>query len=153
MPEDQPDVIIKSQRPFFTNPKFLGIAGIFILIFGILLFSKYFLISPSLKPGTTPQTKTLRGLLGVVQAVDTSKSTVMIKSAGKVASYPVSKDVLISQTVLGAKAEVGKQISLPTNLIYMEDLKSKKGLEVYLVFDTAGKNIIQIQIYQRTVQQ
>ena len=42
-----------------------------------------------------------------------------------------------------------KQITIPTEILYLEDIKKKKGEQVYLVFDTKSQNVTQIQIYSK----
>ncbi len=144
-------MVIKTATPFYKSFKFLtGIGLALLLIF--VLGGVAFLQKSSPAPSDIAQDESiipLKGLIGTVEAVDTKSSLITVKSEAKTKSYQVSNDVLISQMVLGAKSEEQsmKQFSLPTEILYLEDLAKKKGVEVYLVFDQNGKNVTQIQMY------
>lgn len=152
-PDNQPEVIVKPENPFYLNPKFLA-TGLGLILVLIALGGYSFLQS---KP-TLPQTqqiaqskpiKPLKGLIGTVLAVDSQKSTLTVNSQGKDVSFPVSNDVLISQIVFKLNNTPGKQFSLPTTILYLEDLEKKKGEEVNLVFDDTGERIVEIQMYNK----
>ncbi len=151
--QGEPMVIIKP-APFYKSIKFL--TGIGVLVFLLISFSLYNFFKKSLPSqqiqlAEKQSIKPLRGLVGIVQAIDTNKNMITVKSKDeKPSSYQVSNDVLISQLVLGAKSnEEMKQFSMPSETVYLEDLAKKKGAEVYLVFDSKGQKVIQIQMYPK----
>lgn len=154
VPNGEPVVIAKPESPFFLNPKFLAV-GLGIILVLIALGGYSFLQSKPTPP--QPQQiakpiKPLKNLVGTIETIDSKKSMITIKNShGENLTFPVSQDVLVSQIVLGAKAEEGKQITLPTDILYLEDLKNKNGAEVYLVFDDVGTNVIQIQIHSKNI--
>lgn len=151
----EPENTIKPQTPFYKSLPFLIGTGLLVLI--AVGWGIYLLIIPKSSPtpvpakvAEEPSIKPLKGLIGIVEAVDKDNSMITVKSETEKKSFPVANDVSISQIVLGVKMiEEGKQITLPTEILYLEDLIKKKGEEVYLVFDINGQEVIQIQIFPK----
>ncbi len=144
-------MVIKTDTRFFKSFKFQAAAGAIIL----LIFSLGGLIflqrssTPSQPAELADRSTPKKGLIGIVEAVDADNSLITVKEKDQTQSYQVSNDVLISRIVLGVKTEeqAMKQFTLPTEILYLEDLQKKKGEEVYLVFDQKGKLVTQIQMY------
>ena len=159
MPPDEvePTVIAKPETPFFFTPKFLG-GGAVLLVLLLIGFGSFVMLrkQPSTQPSPSQiaqkeQPKPIKGLIGIVQAVDTRNNMITVKEKDHTNSYQVSNDVLISRMILGIKSKDNdmKQFTIPTEILYLEDLAKKKGSEVYLVFDSNAKNVIQIQMYPK----
>lgn len=151
--QSEPMVIVKN-APFFKSAKFLtGIGVLFFLLigFGAFNFLQRYTTPFKSSPLTQEEVKPIKSLVGTVEAIDRSNNMLTIKDQDqKPASYQVSNDVLISQFVLGVTSgEEMKQFSVPSEVLYLEDLAKKKGAEVYLVFDTQGQKVVQIQMYTR----
>ncbi len=154
IPNQEPTVIIKSEAPFFLSPKFLIPSGfVLFLLLATGIGSFLLKVTPSKLPpaqmAREKPIKPLKGLIGTVLAVDSQKSILTVNSEGKQASFPVSNEVLISQIVFKLSDTPGKQFSLPTTILYLEDLENKKGEEVNLVFDETGEKIAEIQMYNK----
>ena len=150
--QNEPMVIVKT-APFYRSIKFLSGVGIFSLVllgFGGFSFLQKYTTPPSSTLTQSGESKPIKGIIGTVEAIDKSSNMLTIKDQDqKQASYQVSNDVLISQLVLGVKSEEMKQFSMPTETLYLEDLTKKKGAEVYLVFDSNGQKVVQIQMYPK----
>lgn len=149
-------VVLISITPLYKSFKFLagmGFLALIILGFGLMTILQRYTTSPKFTPVAEitreKATKPLKGLIGTVLAVDGKQNMITVKSKDGSQSYPVSNDVLISQMILGIKSEEMKQFTIPTEILYLEDLKKKKGVEVYLVFDAKSQNVTQIQMYPK----
>ena len=151
--QSEPMVIVKT-APLYKSIKFLAGVGIFLFVLlgfgGFTFLQKYTTPLNSTPLSQSEENKPIKGLIGTVEAIDKNSNMLTIKGDDqKQASYQVSNDVLISQLVLGVKSEEMKQFSMPTETLYLEDLAKKKGTEVYLVFDSNGEKVVQIQIYPK----